>query len=101
MRHRQDVEDLLQEVYVRFLQSPHQELVRQPRPYLYRIATNVVAEFNLRQKRQPLTYDSEATLGQLEEDSAADAWRDSLGERLHNRQLLKKLLTRLPKVHRA
>ena len=98
MRSNRDIEDLLQDVYVRFLQSPHKDLVRQPRPYLYRIAANVVAEFNLRQRRQPLTYDSDIANEKLEEKSAADDLADAHNDQ---RQLLTKILQRLPKIYRT
>lgn len=101
LRQRQDADDLLQDVYVRFLQSPQQALVRQPRAYLYRIAANVLAELNLQLKRRPVTYDSEAVENKLEHDSATDAWGDELGETLHRHRQLERMLLQLPKLYRA
>ncbi len=101
LRQRQDADDLLQDVYVRFLQSPHQALVRQPRAYLYRIASNVVAELNLQLKRRPVTYDSQAAEQGLENESAANVWSDALGEQLHQHRQLQRMLQQLPKPYRA
>lgn len=101
MRDGRDADDLLQDVYVRFLQSPHKELVRQPRPYLYRIAANVVAEINLRAKRRPVTYDTAIAEQSLEDASAANVWSDALGEKLHQTRQLQHMLLQLPRLYRA
>lgn len=101
MRQRQEAADLLQDVYVRFLQSPHKELVRQPRAYLYRIASNVVAELNLQLKRRPVTYDSALADLELEHRSAETMWSDPLYDQLQQQRLINDLLQKLPKTYRA
>src|SRR5690349_14499794 len=54
----QTAEDLAQEVYLRILRFSPGEVVQQPQSYLYRIAANVVHDFNLRARASRLTYDS-------------------------------------------
>src|SRR3954467_4222821 len=68
----QQAQDLAQEAYLRLLRVEHSELIRQPRAYLYRIAVNLVSEFRLRAKREPITYDSES-LEQLAEIACVDS----------------------------
>jgi RNA polymerase sigma factor (sigma-70 family) len=45
-----DARDLAQETYVRLLRLERKDLVRDPRPYLYRIAANILYEFELGRK---------------------------------------------------
>ncbi len=101
LRRRQEAEDLLQAVYVRFLQTPHNELVRQPRAYLYRIATNLVSEFGLRSRRDPVIYDSEAAAHTAEHATAEQAGEDALGDRLALEQQLQRVVMQLPRTYRT
>jgi RNA polymerase sigma factor (sigma-70 family) len=43
-----DAEDLAQEVYVRLLRLEKLELIEEPQAYLYRVASNVAAEWRMR-----------------------------------------------------
>jgi RNA polymerase sigma factor (sigma-70 family) len=43
-----DAEDLAQEVYVRLLRVEKLELIEEPQAYLYRVASNVAAEWRMR-----------------------------------------------------
>jgi RNA polymerase sigma factor (sigma-70 family) len=45
-----DARDLAQETYVRLLRLDRKDLIRDPRPYLYRIACNILYEFELKRK---------------------------------------------------
>src|SRR5438552_11061185 len=45
-----DARDLAQEAYVRLLRMQRKDLIRHPRAYLYRIAANVLYEFELKRK---------------------------------------------------
>lgn len=45
-----DARDLAQEAYVRLLRMQRKDLIRHPRAYLYRIAANVLHEFELQRK---------------------------------------------------
>jgi RNA polymerase sigma factor (sigma-70 family) len=48
VRNDADARDLAQEAYVRLLRMKRQDLIRDPRPYLYRVAANLLSEFELR-----------------------------------------------------
>jgi RNA polymerase sigma-70 factor (ECF subfamily) len=45
-----DARDLAQETYVRLLRLERKDLIRDPRSYLYRIAANILYEFELGRK---------------------------------------------------
>lgn len=50
MRHASaDVSDLVQEVFLRLLRIPDHEAIRNPRAYLYTIASHVLHQYTLRQ----------------------------------------------------
>lgn len=45
-----DARDLAQETFVRLLRVERKDLIRDPQPYLYRIATNLLYEFDLKRR---------------------------------------------------
>ena len=49
-----DAADIAQETFLRLLRIEHTELIRKPRAYLYRVAVNVIREFELREQGSPL-----------------------------------------------
>jgi RNA polymerase sigma-70 factor (ECF subfamily) len=58
--HAQDLDDVVQEVYLRLLRVKNSDLVRNPLAYLYGVAAHVVREFNLGKHRTHLVFDSDA-----------------------------------------
>ncbi len=50
VRSAADARDVAQEAYVRLLRLERTDLIREPRAYLYRIAANVLYEFQLKQR---------------------------------------------------
>ena len=50
LRTSADASDIAQETYVRLLRLERKDLIRDPRPYLYRIAANVLFESELRRR---------------------------------------------------
>ncbi|HEY6922797.1 MAG TPA: sigma-70 family RNA polymerase sigma factor [Steroidobacteraceae bacterium] len=50
LRSEADARDLAREAYVRLLSMKRQDLMSDPRPYLYRIAANILYEFELKRK---------------------------------------------------
>src|SRR5262245_42722891 len=84
---RQDVRELTQEVWLRLCRVNDRERLREPMAYVYRTAANVLAEFQMRRRRDPVTLDtdmadpgSEAISGVAPDDLAerAQAQRDLL-----------------------
>ena len=49
-----DAADIAQETFLRLLRVQRTELIRKPRAYLYRVAVNVIREFELREQGSPL-----------------------------------------------
>jgi RNA polymerase sigma factor (sigma-70 family) len=101
LRRRQDADDLLQSIYMRFLQTPHTDLVRQPRAYLYRIATNMISEFNLRKQREPVLYDSDLVAKAVERTPLIETASDPFGDRLAFQEQLDRIVQQLPATYRA
>lgn len=50
VRSSADAREIAQEAYVRLLRLDRKDLIRDPRSYLYRIAANVLYEFQLKQR---------------------------------------------------
>ena len=46
--------DIAQETFLRLLRVEHTQLIQKPRAYLYRVAVNVIREFELREQDSPL-----------------------------------------------
>jgi RNA polymerase sigma factor (sigma-70 family) len=98
-RQAQTVDDLAQEVYLRMLRFPAAQVVRQPQAYLYRIASNVVHDFNLRLQHEQVTYDSEAL--ETATESPSHLSRDDFTHQLGAEQELERVLARLPRAWQA
>ena len=63
VRSRADAQDLAQEVYLRLLRTSTIDLIAEPQAYLYRVASNVAAEWRLRAcERKPHSSDALETL---------------------------------------
>lgn len=82
----ENAEDLSQEVYLRLLRAAGAHEVRCPQAYAYRIAFNVLYEFKLREKGEPMVFDSQAlerAAGQLPDGAATpdEAYEDIARER--------------------
>jgi RNA polymerase sigma-70 factor (ECF subfamily) len=99
LRSTQNAQDLAQETYLRLLRMDNHELVRKPQAYLYRIASNLVYEFEMRERNAPVAFDSEALERAaecpVEIESAEPA--DTLGVT----QILESVLAQLPPLYRA
>jgi RNA polymerase sigma-70 factor (ECF subfamily) len=65
MRSSADAWDIAQETYVRLLRLDRQDLIRDPRPYLYRIAANLLYEAELKRRA------SAGAVAQLASDAEA------------------------------
>ena len=72
LRTAADASDIAQETYVRLLRLERKDLIRDPRPYLYRIAANVLHESELRRRASAFGLLKLAAGGDSESD-AVDA----------------------------
>jgi RNA polymerase sigma-70 factor (ECF subfamily) len=101
LRQSQDIEDLVQYVYQRFLQSPRHELVRQPEAYLYRIAANVINEWSLHKRREIVSFDSDAVEEMTERPAETSVWTDDVGDQYATQQQLQRILAQVPLQYRV
>jgi RNA polymerase sigma-70 factor (ECF subfamily) len=99
LRSTQNAQDLAQETYLRLLRMERHELVRKPQAYLYRIASNLVYEFKLRERNDPVRFDSEE-LERAAESPTVPATADASDD-LSLSQQLEILLAPLPPLYRA
>lgn len=95
----QNAQDLAQEAYLRLLSVEDADLVRQPHAYLFRIASNLVYEYRLRERNDVVTFNS-LTVEQLSEQPQHFS-REDLGDQLSVERQLEKVLAQLPSLHRA
>lgn len=95
----EDARDLAQNVYLRLLQLPRDEVVRNPQGFMYRIARNIAHEFRLRDRNNPVVCDSEL----VEEIDARTAVDNSVDPayRLGLEREIEQLLDTLPKNYKA
>jgi RNA polymerase sigma factor (sigma-70 family) len=98
LRRNQDASDVAQEVYLRLLRLERSDLVRQPHAYVYFVASQVVADFQMRASQHPVLYDSEAA--ERSAQHAVDPGADEISERLDMEAELKRLLRKLSATHR-
>jgi RNA polymerase sigma factor (sigma-70 family) len=95
---RQDVRELTQEVWLRLCRVTDRDRLREPMAYVYRIAANVLAEFRLRRRREPVIFDTETT------DQAAaypaGILRDQMAERAQAQHDLLMALAKMSPTYR-
>src|SRR6202051_2501173 len=79
IRSKADAPDLAQEVYVRMLRISDQEAIRNPVPYLYTVANNLVKEHAVLERRQvsSIDIDEAQTQEQLQTLPAFDGELDA------------------------
>jgi len=99
VRRPSDAPDLTQEIFERFMQVPHRDVVRDAQAYLYSIASHLVSEWREREERRPVTYDTGAM--QAAAESLDYSSPDKLAERLSIQQDLRYALAQLPPMQRA
>lgn len=58
LSNRQDVRELTQEVWLRLCRVNDRDRLREPMAYVYRTAANVLAEFKMRRRRDPVIFDT-------------------------------------------
>src|SRR5689334_17981595 len=98
LHRKEDAADVAQEVYMRLLRLPRTDLIRKPQAYVYFVASQVAAEHRMREKNEPLAFNSDA-LERLT-DVAAYARPDDVAESLDTDKELKRLLGKLTQTHR-
>lgn len=93
----QDLDDVVQEVYLRLLRVQQRDKVQNPLAYVFGIAANVVSEFRLRERRSRLVYDSDVM--QAAADAPAAQVEGEAGAFFEHQ--VKQALTQLPPMRLA
>jgi len=93
IRAKADAADLAQEVYLRMLRISDRETIRNPVPYLYTVANNLVKEHAVLERRQAtgVDIDEVETHAQLESLPAFDGDLDQMQRAERLRAVLKQL----------
>jgi RNA polymerase sigma factor (sigma-70 family) len=95
----QEVQDVIQEAYKRFLEIDPKVLIHNPQGYVHRIAWNVVCDFRTRRKNQRVNFDSEKM--QQAADNPQRVPVDPLSDQLGASQELEHALEPLPPTQQA
>jgi RNA polymerase sigma factor (sigma-70 family) len=98
LRNRQDARDLAQEVWRRLLRMRDTTEVAEPLAYIYRAASNVIAEYHLLRSRDCVSVDSDAM--QYAADHPSDFSTDEMAEQLVRQSELERILASMPKTYR-
>ena len=100
LRGSEDLDDMIQEVYLRLLKIEDASFIRNPRAYIFRTAAHVVYDFASQKKRanKYVVTDSEIVEQVAEFPSDVRA-EDSLAKRLSTQRQLNAALAKLPELH--
>lgn len=98
LQNKQDTQDAVQEVFLRFTRVPDRELIADPVKYLFGIARHVVYEILERRRRELVEFNSELTDHHVEHPTARPA--DKVSDRLETLQALAHALERLRPIER-
>jgi RNA polymerase sigma-70 factor (ECF subfamily) len=98
LKDRQDARDLAQEVWRRLLRIPNTAEVVEPLAYIYRAASNVIAEYHMLRSRDCVHVDSDAM--QYAADHPADIVQDEMSDQLARQAELQRILASMPKTYR-
>lgn len=101
LRNTQNAEDLSQEVYLRLLRTTEPGQVRSPQAYVYRVALNVLCEFQMRQRSSEVSFDSEAMAHVTEELADEAATPETVYEQQVQEARLERVIHELPPMQRA
>lgn len=101
MHRPEEIEDLVQEVYVRLLKIENGEFVRNPRAYILQTAAHVAHDFLTkdRRARQFVVVDSEIV--DTVSENPSEPPTDQLATRLSTQKQLNAALGKLPPLHQA
>ncbi len=81
---------------MRYWQISQLEPIRNPQAFLYRLASNFVYEFRMREKRGLVTCDSE--LADSADEGSTDVWRNELESRVITAEQINRTLQAMPKL---
>lgn len=98
LRNSQDARDLAQEVWRRLLRIRDTAEVLEPLAYIYRAASNVIAEYHLLRSRDCVSVDSEAV--RYATEHPPEVMQDEMTDQLVRQAELERILASMPKTYR-
>lgn len=101
LRRAEDVEDLVQEVYLRLIRLASSERIRFPKAYVFRVAFNVLYEFKHRRRASRVDFDSAAAERAAEVMADEATTPDERYEQDRQRSQIEQLLGKLPAMQQA
>jgi RNA polymerase sigma-19 factor, ECF subfamily len=101
MHRPQEVEDLVQDVYVRLLKIENGEFVRNPRAYILQTAARVAHDFTVKARRAKEFVVIDSEIADTVSENPGDLPKDQLATRLSTQEQLNKVLAKLPPLHQA
>jgi RNA polymerase sigma-19 factor, ECF subfamily len=99
MHRPQEVEDLVQEVYVRLLKVDDGEFVRNPRAYILQTASHVFHDFFEKESRAQQHVVADSEMVERITESPSDLQPCQLAQRLSTEEQLKAVLATLKPIH--
>lgn len=100
LRSVEKAEDLSQEVYLRLLRATELGHVKSPQAYVYRVALNVLSEFQIRERGGEVTFDSDA-VAQMAEQLEGESVPEAIYEQDAQAARFEQAIRELPPMQRA
>jgi len=97
----QEVEDLIQEIYVRLLKATRDEFVRNPVAYIFTVARSVVSDFRNHAKRHRETICTDTDMMQQASEKPDCLPQDAIAASVVSKEFLLAVLNELPPEQQA
>jgi RNA polymerase sigma factor (sigma-70 family) len=101
MHRPQDIEDLVQEVYIRLLRVEDDTFIRNPRNYILTTAAHVVSDFIAKEQRTRKFVVVDSEMVETVTENPSELPSDQIASRLSTQKQLNAALEKLPPLHQA
>jgi len=101
MHRPQDIEDLVQEVYIRLLKVEDDAVIRNPRNYILTTAAHVVSDFVAKEQRAKKFVMVDSEVAETASENPSELPADQIATRLSTQRQLNAALAALPPLHQA
>lgn len=101
MHRPQDIEDLVQEVYIRLLKVEDEAFIRNPRNYILTTAAHVASDFLAKEQRTKRFVVTDSQMVETATENPSELPSDQIATRLSTQKQLNAALAKLPPLHQA
>lgn len=101
MHRSQDIEDLVQEVYIRLLKVDNDKFIRNPRSYILTTAAHVVSDFVAKERRAKKFVVIDSEVVETVSENPSELPPDQIATRLSTQKQLNAAIAKLPPLHQA